>query len=215
MLDQHLYPVVTSIVDGELIIKKMMRQDFRPNRVSGKWVMLLKFPKYHQLKCFISGVQCYIVDKKMYHGTPLKTIPWAASHDHLCPVMRGINPVKIQDGGTSHTNLCVVGAALNSNMGHIPLALKLLHRQTLANNQYDREDFSFDNFLYIRKTIIDTEDRLRIGGLYPWQPWTYPENKHKKLADDFCKKLYTIEDEYLRLGTNDAMDFINNFKWNL
>ncbi len=205
--DETLYPV-GRFVDGELIIQRYKRREFP------SWVYTSKFNRYHLnanytgWRCFVTDAQCYYM--KRTNGISLLKIPFVASLDHLVPMREYRTP----ETSLTHRlrNQTVVAGLVNKNIGHIPLALKILHRQVLSTIDYNRENPTIETFWTIKHKIIETENQFLHWGRYPWQPWCW--DKHRKIADDFMQEMKTFDENFLAISDPKIRsEFIKNFCW--
>lgn len=217
-LDEHLYPILDGL-DEHPVFVWAKRRDFPAEVRFSKFNKMLtwRFGFTAKWRCFISGVQC--------HYAPLDTtrdhqrrLPWQLSMDHLVPMGIGEGRARRIHDRRMHTmaNHAIVGRRLNSRqLGHMPLPLKILHRQRLARLSYDREDVSGEtNYPIIRQAIIDGDDALRMHGRYPWQPWTYEVSEHRRAATAFMDAMTACEDEFLSLPRNhERLEWIEGLRW--
>ncbi len=215
MLDDHLYPVATGIHDdGSPRIERLRRRDFPRRVLASKYNSHFKWGSSDRWRCFLSGVQCHWAPAELYVGPAVRSIPWALSIDHLVPLhLCSLRGEVDRRAVRSLANQAIVGQHLNRKSGHIPLALKLLHRQVLAATAYDRDDASHATLSLVRGRIIATEDALKLHGHYPWQPWTYAEPGPRAAADAFMAEMAAFERRFLAIDRWDRPAFVEAFAW--
>lgn len=211
MRDEATYPVALGMEpDGKPVISMLRRNQFPP------WLHSNKYNKWflnrpHMStgwRCMVTGVQCHAAPKSFYDGNH-RNMPWALTIDHLVPTM-------LRDGDEMADRLlnqAVVGWYVNFKMGHIPLAVKLLHRNTFRAMRFGERPPTRDTCVEARSVIIANEDSLRLGGLYPWQPWTYPEGSHRVEALAFMGRMGEFHARFLSVSPNDRAAFLDAFEW--
>lgn len=207
--DDTKYPFCKDVVKGEMLIEFLPRREFPPWLTRTKYNKFLNRQYVPNWRCFISDVQCIAFSEhNSVKASATDQNYWALSIEHLIPLRE-------QSDSRSHrlVNQVFVGRKLNQSIGHIPLALKLHHRTQLRNCDYDRNDYSSDNFYIVRNYIIEVEDQMKLGGKYPWQPWTYEDTKYKLAAEDFCDELKKVDQEFLSLNVHERYKWFDEFKW--
>jgi hypothetical protein len=206
MLDQHDYPVVTSMDGAHPVITKFKRNEFYKNKIHSKFIRLLRHPQYAQWRCFITGGQCYLAQNYRRSGCQLQ---WSLSQEHLSASK--LMEREITNDTNTVRNIVPVAAFINQTFGHMPLAIKILIRRHLETMAYDRDDYSTENCFKIRKMIYDFKDELKIGNYFPWQPWAYSGGPEKEMAREFYNRAVLIDAEFLELKTyEDCWNFINH-----
>ena len=157
-------------------------------------------------RCWYSGVQLYLVPYKVLGKLGFK-VPWECSREHL---------VCERNGGVGHglSNIVIAGRALNDNLGHTPLPVKLLHRQNLRDLELPRDEPIWNTMTPIRESIIETENQFQCGGHYPWQPWAYDiTNPHRPAAVAFHEEMLTAEKEFLSQDKAGRVQWLEEFTW--
>jgi hypothetical protein len=206
--DETLYPV-GYLVDDQLVLKYYRRREFPASVYSSKYNTVFLNQQYTGWRCFVSGAQCYYI--RDTNGISIRKIPFVASVDHLVP----LRDYHINENCLAHRlrNQTICGGFLNKNIGHIPLALKILHRQVLQTLDYDRENPTLETFWTIKTKIIETEEQLFHLGKFPWQAWTYSE-ADRPSTDAFNADMARVDAEFLAIEDHTARrEYIDGFRW--
>jgi hypothetical protein len=217
MLDDLRYPVADRELqeDGSLLVRHLKRSEFP------EWAVGSKFNRWflHRgfntgWRCMITGVQCHLVNRNLLEGTPLKQVPWAVSQDHLVANhLRYWHDPQEHRSIDSMQNLTTVGWMINRNIGHVPLAIKLLHRKMFRDSGFGENSPTLDTFWAAKKQIIKTEDVLMFEGKYPWQPWTYSDTGQRKFADAFMAQMIDFHREFFEVPYRERQAWFNAFEW--
>lgn len=157
-------------------------------------------------RCWYSGVQLYLVPYELLNELYPK-VPWNCSREHL---------VCERNGGLGHgdSNIVIAGWALNDKLGHLPLPVKLLHRQVLATKELDRDNPVWATMGPIRQLIIETEEQYRLGAHYLWQPWAFePGTRHHQMAQAFHETMLAEEQDFLRQDDEGRRQWLEDFTW--
>jgi hypothetical protein len=157
-------------------------------------------------RCWYSGVQLYLVPWKLYDKLFPK-LPWVCSREHLvCERNGGL--------GNGISNIVVAGYAINVNLGHLPLPVKLLHRQVFATMDLDRDNPVWDTMTPLHYKIIETENQYALGGHYPWQPWAFePGTRDHRIAQAFHEEMMAVEADFLAQDIADRAQWLDDFTW--
>jgi len=217
MLDARRYPVMTGRnADGVPVVVPLLRREFPARVVRSKHITQMKWGLSDGWRCFVSGVQCHWAPPDAYEGPGVADVPWALSLEHLVPLhlcrVRGWSGDLLR-AASSLSNQAVLGRRLNQKVGHNPLPLKFLARQTLASHGHDRDAPDGATFRDVMGRLIAMEDGLRLHGLYPWQPWTYGVSAHRRAADAFMSGMEAYEREFLAVPRHERAAFIEGFHW--
>lgn len=208
--DDNLYPVCDRIIDDIPEIKYYIRRNFPSFARCSKfntWFLNRNFTKW---RCFITDVQCFLSIN--YNGFPSNVLPWVLTVEHLVPLKyREFNSNPLITHGFKNQDVC--GKAINKQIGHIPLALKLLHKKTLKNIDYEREHPTYNTYLEITDYIIKTELQFKYLGRYPWHPWLY-EGNESIIPNAFIKEMIKFDNEFLTIpNLRERNAFIDDFTW--
>jgi len=157
-------------------------------------------------RCWYTGTQLYLVPYELsrrlrYH------VPWECSREHLvCERNGGV--------GNGLSNIAIAGRAINDQLGHSPLPLKLLHRQVFAAKNFDRDTPTWEAVRPWYESIIEVEERYLLDGHYPWQPWAYePGTRGRRIAEAFHAEMRAAEREFLMLDDEARRQWIDDFVW--
>lgn len=217
MLDHSRYPVADREIqpDGNLLIHHLKRSEFP------QWAIGSKFNRWYLnhgvntgWRCTITGVQCHLVYRDLLEGMPIRLAPWAVSQDHLVAThLRYFHDAEDHPAIDSMLNLTTVGSMINRNIGHIPLAIKLLHRKTFHDVGFGDMPPTLDTYLEARKMLIKNEDALMFEGKYPWQPWTYTDVDQRKVADAFMAQMIDFHREFFQIPLQERHAWFDTFEW--
>jgi hypothetical protein len=157
-------------------------------------------------RCWYTGTQMYLVPYDLrlalrYH------VPWECSREHLvCERNGGL--------GNGISNIVIAGRAINDNLGHSPLPLKILHRQNFATQEIDRDATTWASVKPWIDCIIEVENQYQLGAHYPWQPWAFdPGSAHRRTADAFHQEMLAEERAFLALDAEGRRQWIDGFTW--
>lgn len=213
MVDEYLYPVR---LRGDNTNTYLKRREFPNYVVASRDNQLLRYFRDSHWRCFWSDAQCFWADLFHEDMREMPDLRWHLSLDHMVPNYYQHDLSKsVKDKHQRLINQCFAARGLNYNFGHAPLALKLLHRKVFKGLDFDREHPNEDTFQILKREIIETENSLKLGDLYPWQAWTYPEGNPLRLAAlDFTKAMRSFEIDYLNnITIANRTQFCDDFEW--
>ena len=184
---------VFRIENGEPVIEVKPLGEFPKSFRFSKMYGYLRRGIVDEMRCWLTGTRLYWAPESLASGEAVRALPWLVSRDHLVCRRR-------MENGAGQSNIVLMGGYLNRKVGHNPLPLRVLLRRRFAALDYDREDMSAASVQRLMQVIIAVENEFSLGGRYPWQPWSYPEDDPARpAADAIYARLLAAEDEFLAL----------------
>jgi hypothetical protein len=214
--DPTEFLICIGLEENQPILKKVRKVEFPRSLIHSKLNAKLNRGIVKNFNCFYSGVECYWVSWKNFELEQRK-LPWALNREHLVSAYNAGRFLRLSTTQKENNegNIVYAGRYINAKIGHSPLPLKILIKRHLEKCEYDRTNCTYENALKIKQYLIEYEDQYKLGGLYPWQPWTYVVPAHKQAAEELHRRMLQIELEFLRVPLKEKRAWLENLSFNM
>jgi hypothetical protein len=210
-LDENLYPIGFLYKEEEKIEIKMLRRNQFPSFVVGNCMNYLLNKGYiNNFDCFYTGTHGWVGEIN-YHTLKDEKKRFFLTKEHLVS-KRIANILGLLDKVGKAGNIVGATSYFNYKIGHMPLVLKLWHKEKLRNIEYSREELTKKNSHIILDNIIDLQNQFLYKGSYPWQPSTYTDKEEQKISQAIFDEMIQVDKEFLLIdNVKDSFQWLKEY----